>query len=505
MTATTSATSSLWLDTAPTTTYPALSRDVSVDVAVVGGGVAGLTTALLLRRIGASVAVLEAAHVGTGVTGCTTAKVTALQGTIYTAIGKHHDAGTVAAYAQASKAGVDQLAAIVADESIDCDLVRRDAVTYAATPAEREAVVNEADAACRAGLPAELVETTDLPFPVHGAVWLADQLQIHPVRYVQGLAAAVVADSEDSFVFENTRVDGVKEGKPCRVHTPNGVVTADHVVIATHYPILDRGLYFARLVPQRSYCIAARLATGQPSHNMAINAGSPTRSIRSSDELLIVGGEGHSTGDPDATPERFERLEQFARKHWDVNAITHRWSAQDPVSYDHLPVIGSYWPGSSRLWVAAGFMKWGFATATFAGQLLTDRIGGRSDEMAKPFSPTRLSPGSLPRAAQLAAKVGAEFVGDRIRHVEPASADDLAIGDARLIPGHPGPTGMYRDLDGQVHGVAARCPHMGCLLRFNHAETSWDCPCHGSRFDIEGRVLEGPAVRDLEQRQPRDG
>jgi glycine/D-amino acid oxidase-like deaminating enzyme/nitrite reductase/ring-hydroxylating ferredoxin subunit len=503
MTATTSAEFSLWLETAPATSYPALTGDVSVDVAIVGGGVTGLTTALLLRRAGATVAVLEAARIGTGVTGCTTAKVTALQATVYTTIGKHHDPATVEAYAQASLAGVDQVAAIAAEESIDCDLARRDALTYAATPQERATVETEADAASRAGLPVEFVETTDLPVPVHGALRLADQLQIHPVRYAQGLAAATIRDSSlDSVIFENTRVLRVEEGTPCRVHTRTGVVTADHVVIATHYPILDRGLYFARLEPQRSYCIAARLATGQPPGSMAINAASPTRSIRSSDDLVIVGGEGHSTGAAKATPQRFAQLEQFARKHWHIDAVTHRWSAQDPVSYDHLPVIGRYRPGSRRLWVAAGFMKWGFSSATFAAQLLTDQINGRPNQWADVFSPIRVSPRSLPRAAQLTAKAGTDFVGDRVRHLKPADAEDVAVGDARILRDRGRPTGVYRDTDGQLHAVSVRCPHMGCLLRFNQAETSWDCPCHGSRFDVDGAVLEGPAIRNLQQRSP---
>ncbi|HZC53453.1 MAG TPA: FAD-dependent oxidoreductase [Mycobacterium sp.] len=502
MTATTSANSSLWLDTAPAATYPVLAGDLSVDVAVVGGGITGLTTALLLRRAGATVAVLEAAAIGSGVTGCTTAKVSALQATLYTTIGKHHDPATVAAYAQASMAGVEQVAALAAEESIDCDLARRDAITYAAIPDERAALEAEADAVRRAGLPIEFVETADLPLPTHGAIQLADQLQIHPVRYTQGLAAALTIENRDSYVFENTRVVGVEEGKPCRVRTLRGFVTAEHVVIATHYPILDRGLYFARLAPQRSYCIAARPAAGPLPSGMAINAGRPTRSVRSSAELIIIGGEGHPTGASDATPERFARLEQFARQHWNIESVTHRWSAQDPVSYDHLPFIGPYRPGASRLWVAAGFMKWGLATATFAAQLLTDRINGRPGQWADTFSPNRISPRSLPRAAQLGAKVGGDLIGDRLRLLKPADAEDVAAGRARIVRDRRSPTGVYRDPDGRLHAVSARCPHMGCLLRFNHAETSWDCPCHGSRFDVDGQLLEGPAVDSLEQGRP---
>jgi glycine/D-amino acid oxidase-like deaminating enzyme/nitrite reductase/ring-hydroxylating ferredoxin subunit len=495
---TTSALESLWLDTAPTTSYPALTGELHVDVAVIGGGVAGLTTALLLQRAGARVAVVEALRVGTGVTGCTTAKVSALQSTIYSTIGRRHDARVAGVYAEASAAAVEQLVSLVAEESIDCDLQRRDAFTYAGAEAQRATVLEEARAAAEAGLPVEVVDTADLPYPVYGAVRLADQVQIHPVRYVQGLAAAL--ERRGSQIFEMTRAHGVTEGSPCRVHTTNGEIRADHVVVATHFPFLDRGGYFARMKPQRSYCIAVELASGAPPQGMSISTGSPTRSVRAAGDKLIVGGEGHSTGARTSDPQRFDRLAEFARSHWDIGSVTHRWSAQDPVHYDHLPVIGPYRPGSSRLWVTSGFMKWGFTTATFGAQILADRIDGRTSPWAETFSPTRLSPRSLHEVAEVGGKFAADLVGDRIRRPQARSSEDVAPGQARVVADGRGRKGVYRDDDGELHAVSLRCPHMGCLLRFNSAERSWDCPCHGSRFDPDGAVLEGPAVQNLQRR-----
>jgi glycine/D-amino acid oxidase-like deaminating enzyme/nitrite reductase/ring-hydroxylating ferredoxin subunit len=492
---------SLWLDTAPTTHYPRLSGELEVDVAVVGGGVAGLTTALLLQRAGLRVAVLEAVRVGSGVTGCTTAKVSALQSTIYSTISRRHDAATAGVYAAASLGGVERLASIVTEETIDCELERHDAFTYAADESERAAVEREAEVATEAGLPVEFVETVDLPYPVHGAVRLADQVQIHPVRYVQGLAAAL--ERGGSSVFENSRVVKVREGDPSRVATADGEVRAKHVVIATHYPILDRGLYFARLKAQRSYCIAARLASGQPSRGMSISAGSPTRSVRSEGDRLIIGGEGHSSGATSATPERFARLEQFARENWDVAEITHRWSAQDPVHYDHLPVIGAYRPGSSNLWVSSGFMKWGFSTATFAATILADAITGTAPEWAETFSPNRVSAKSLHEVAQLGGKFTVDMVADRVRRPQTRTVDDIPRGEARVVPEKgTGRKGVFCDDEGVLHAVSLRCTHMHCILRFNSAERSWDCPCHGSRFDVDGAVLEGPAIKPLDQRDP---
>jgi glycine/D-amino acid oxidase-like deaminating enzyme/nitrite reductase/ring-hydroxylating ferredoxin subunit len=497
---TTSAGESLWLATAPTPRYPKLTGEVEVDVAVIGGGIAGLTTALLLKRDGARVAVLEGARVGTGVTGCTTAKVSALQATIYSTIRSRHDDEAAAVYGQASLAGVERVATIAAEESIDCELERRPAYTYAAEESERADVERELESAGRAGLAVTLDDAPDLPYPTHGAVRLDEQLQLHPVRYVQGLAAAV--DGGGSRVVERSRVLGVRAGSPHVVRTTEGEVHAQHVVVATHYPILDRGLYFARLEPQRSYCIAAKLRQGRPPRGMSISAGPTTRSVRGYGELLILGGEGHAAGSGKARPERFERLQSFAREHWAVAEVTHRWSAQDPVPYDHLPMIGMYHPGARGLWVTTGYMKWGLATATFGAAILADLIAGRENEWAGAFSPNRLSLRSAHEVAQLGVKFSADFVADRLR--PPGARDSRGIppGEARTLPDGIGRKGVYRDLEGGLHAVSLRCTHLGCLLRFNAAERSWDCPCHGSRFDPDGTVLEGPAVDPLPRRDP---
>ena len=495
---TVSAVESLWLDTASAATYPAPPDDVRVDVAVLGGGITGLTTALLLKRDGARVAVLEAARVGTGVTGCNTGKVTALQSTILSTIRSRHGPEKARVYAEASLAAVELVAQLSADEGIACDLERRPAFTFAADATESEAVEQEAEAAGEAGLPVKLVDEIDLPYPVAKAVRLDDQVEFQPTAYTRGLAAAV--DGDGSRVLEETRAMSVETGSPCRVHTTGPTVTANQVVDATHYPLLDRGLFFARLEPPRSYCIAARIR-GEPPRGLSISAGSTTRSLRSYGDLLVVGGEGHETGAEQASRARYDRLEEFARRHWDVDAVTHRWSAQDPTPYDDLPVVGCYGPRSTRLFVASGFMKWGLTGGTFAAILLRDLLGGRDHLWSSTFDPSRVTLRAAPRLAQLNAKVGLDFIGDRVRAAQTRSPTAVPRGEARVVGDDSGKTGVYRDETGRVHAVSLRCTHLGCLLRFNAAERSWDCPCHGSRFDVDGAVLEGPATRPLERKQ----
>jgi Rieske Fe-S protein len=232
---------------------------------------------------------------------------------------------------------------------------------------------------------------------------------------------------------------------------------------------------------------------------MSISAGSPTRSVRSYGDLLVVGGEGHTTGSSKATPDRFAALEDFAREHWDVVEITHRWSAQDPVPHDHLPVVGRYGPAASRLYVASGFMKWGLSGATFAAMLIGDLIAGRDNPWASTFDPTRLNLRSLPTLARINTKVAIDLVGDRLKPSQAGSGDEVPRGEARIVRAGLGKKGVYRDESGVLHAVSLRCTHLGCLLRFNSAERSWDCPCHGSRFDVDGQVLEGPATEPLER------
>ncbi|MFI9007761.1 FAD-dependent oxidoreductase [Actinosynnema sp. NPDC053489] len=498
--ATTTALHSLWAEAIPHGEFPVLTGETAVDVAVVGGGITGVTTALLLKRAGLRVALVEADRVGSGVSGNNTAKVTALQSTVYSTIVKKHGAAAAADYANGNTAAVERVAALVSELDLDCDLRRAPAYTFAFDASELAAVEQEAAAATEAGLPVvrDRGELMGVPFPVAGAVRLDDQLVIHPVKYVRGLARVV--DGGGSRVYEGGRVLRIEDGKPSRVHTEQGTVVADRVVVATHYPILDRGLYFARLEPMRSYCIAVRLASGTPPTGLAISTGSPSWSLSHHHDLLIVCGQGHSTGSSPGEP--YEELTKFAAEHWDIAEVTHRWSAQDPSAYDNLPMIGPYTPGSTTLYGASGYMKWGLSNGTLAAELLTDLIVGRENPLTDRFSPHRFTLGATPKLARMNAKVAAELVGDRLKSAEVDSVADVPVGEARVVRDGSGKAGVYRDEAGGVHGVSLRCTHLGCLVRFNPAERSWDCPCHGSRFDVDGAVLEGPATKPLPRRDP---
>ncbi|MFN2464109.1 MAG: FAD-dependent oxidoreductase [Candidatus Dormibacteria bacterium] len=493
---------SIWIDSPTGPNYEPMVRDRRVDVAVIGAGITGLTTALLLKRQGAKVAVLESDQVCSGVTGYTTAKVSALHGAIYSRLEEHHGAETSRIYAEANVAGLEHVAALVDELGIACDFERHSAYTYSEVAASVGQIRAEVAAAQRAGLKAAFTTDTDLPFPIAGAVELPEQALFHPRKYCLALAAAV--DGSGSAVFEMTRAVEVSEDDLVEVKTQSGrSVKADNVVLATHLPFLDRGLFFVRTAPYRSYATALRLRGDVP-QGMYLSIDEPSRSLRPipgvGDNMLLVGGEGHKSGQEPDTNARYHALEVWSDERFAGAAITHRWSAQDYMPADDLPYVGRLSAGSRRLWTATGFQKWGMTNGTAASIVLSDLVAGRENPWAKTFDSLRLDVGgSARKVAAENLNVAEQFVGDRLGSLAPPTASTLARGRGGLVEKDGHKVAAYRDTNGDLHSVSAVCTHLGCLVSFNTAETTWDCPCHGSRFDVDGHVISGPATRDLTQ------
>jgi glycine/D-amino acid oxidase-like deaminating enzyme/nitrite reductase/ring-hydroxylating ferredoxin subunit len=496
-------TRSPWLATAPTTDYPTLDRDVTADVAVVGAGITGLVTATLLQREGLDVVVVDQSRVATGVTGHTTAKVSSLHSLTYARLRSRFGEEGARAYGEANEAGLACIAALAEELRIECDFRRRPNYTYAATEEDLQKIEDEVEAAAAADLPASFADEVPLPFPTAGAVRFEEQAEFQPARFVIGLAEALARGG--GRIFENTRALRLDDGAPCRVETTGGAVTAEHVVVATHFPFPDRGLFFARMHPERSYCIAARTG-GPPVEGMFISASRPTRSIRShplgDEELLIVGGEGHKVGQGGPTAPRYRALEDFAREHFDVREIPYRWSTQDNLPADGLPFVGKLTPRSRASYTATGFRKWGLAMGAAAAAILRDAILRRESPWQELFDPARLNlRASAPDLVKENANAGFHFFADRLTRRAADSAGDLAPGEGKVVSRHGRQVAVSRDEEGAVHAVPARCTHLGCIVSWNDAERSWDCPCHGSRFAVDGSVLQGPAVHPLDGRE----
>lgn len=494
---------SIWLATTPETEYEALADGVAVDTAVVGGGITGLTTASLLAEAGHTVAVVEAGRIVEGVTGHTTAKLTSQHGLVYHDLIETFGEERARRYAEANEAAIDHVESRVEERDIDCDFARTSAYTYTDSPDHRRKVRREVDAARQLGLPASYVESTPLPYEVENAIRFDDQARFHPRKYLLALAAEIPGDG--SYVFEETKATDIDPGRQCEVTTERGTITADNVVVATHFPVLDRAAYFARLSPKRSYVLAVRLA-GEPPEGLFYRTGDPYFSVRphptdDDESLVLVGGQNHRTGHGGGTAERYRKVEREARERFDVESVEYRWSTQDFTSVDRVPLVGEMGAVARNVYVGTGFGGWGMSNGTAAGMVLADLVRGESNPWADVYDPTRFKPvasaGTLLSHNKHAAK---HFVTDRFESREDVAS--LGDGEGSVVDGEDGPVAAYRNENGEVTAVSAVCTHMGCLVRWNDGERSWDCPCHGSRFDVDGSVIDTPAVEDLPRREP---
>jgi glycine/D-amino acid oxidase-like deaminating enzyme/nitrite reductase/ring-hydroxylating ferredoxin subunit len=494
---------SLWIATTPETKFPALTGDLSVDVAVIGGGIAGIATAYLLKQAGATVAVLEAGRVVESVTGNTTAKIASLHGLVYDHLISQFGEEKARIYGEAQESAKEKIASLVEQLGIDCDFRRAPAYTYTLDEQEAEQIAKEVDAAQRLGLPAFYTEETDLPFKVRAAIRFDNQAQFHPRKYLLALAEKIPGNG--SYVFEQSRVLDVEDAAPCLVKTEHATIRARSVVVATHFPYPDPNIYFAAMYPTRSYVLGCRL-NGPVPQGMYVSTGTPHNSIRNNPyeagEIVMLGGEHHKTGQGGDTRERYQRLEKWARANFDIASVEFRWSTQDNNTVDRVPYIGKLSSGSEHLYVATGFAGWGMTNSHVAAQLLTDMILGRDNPWAELFDPSRFKPVTSARDfIRENANVAQEFMSDRISTPRLNDLDELPAGGGAVVEWKGERVAVYKDDAGKVFSCSAVCTHMGCIVHWNSAEKSWDCPCHGSRFNYDGKVVQGPANRDLESRQ----
>lgn len=495
---------SYWIHSTPATSYPPLAEDVDVDVAVIGGGIAGVCTAWEVASTGRTVALLEADRVLTGVTGYTTAKLSSLHTLVYAKVAKAFGKEAARLYAVSQQSAVERAVAVSADLGIDCDLERVPGFTYVESDDQVQQIRDEVAAAQEAGLDASFVSDTGLPFPVAGAIRVENQAQFHPRKYLLRLVDDVVR--RGGRIFERTRVVDLDEGEPCRIGTEHGrTVVARDVVVATHYPVFDRALLFSRLTPRRELVVAGGIPGDRAPRGIYITPEDNTRSVRSapySDDqrLLIITGEHFTPGTADVT-DRYDRLLTWARDRFPDLEITYRWATQDNTTTDGLPFVGPFHPGAEHVYVATGFGGWGMSTGIMAGQMLAAALTGDGPPWADLYDPRRLHPmREAGPMIKLQATVARHFVGDRLRASYVDSLDEIASGSGAVVRLGGEHCAVYRDDDGAVHALSATCTHLGCIVHFNDVERAWECPCHGSRFGLDGSVIQGPANRPLERK-----
>lgn len=491
---------SYWIDSTSKTDFPTLEK-VTVDVAIVGAGIAGITAAYLLKKAGKTVALIEAQQIAASASGHTTAKVTSLHQLIYADLIDRLGEDKARLYGESNEAGVNFVASIVEELGIDCDFQRQATYSFAEQSQNLDKVQKEYEAAKKLGLPAEFVTETTLPFDIAGAVKFNNQAQFHVRKYLLHLANTIPGDG--SYVFENSRIQTVEEGSPCKVIGENNSLQATDVLLTTHLPIVDTGLFFAKSYPQRSYIIAAKIDSDKAPDGMYIGTSQNYHSIRTTPAedgglLLLIGGGGHKVGEKSETEESYQELQEYARSHFGIENIDYRWSSQDYKSFDRLPYIGKLTPANDHVYVATGFSLWGMSKGTMAGMILADLVQGIDNPWADLYDSLRATPFVTQESIKNNLDVGMHWVGDRLKGLTNWSTDDVKPGEGKLITLKGEKIGVYKNPAGKVTAVSATCPHLGCIVNWNSAEKTWDCPCHGGRFTCEGKVIQAPAVKDLE-------
>jgi glycine/D-amino acid oxidase-like deaminating enzyme/nitrite reductase/ring-hydroxylating ferredoxin subunit len=508
--------------------YPSVDSlpEKHYDAIVVGGGVFGCTTAYKLKQEGLKVALIEARAIGSGTGAYSTAKATALHGVIYSKVIEKQGQEGARKYYDLNMRGIALLEELVTNLNLDCDFDKREHIVWTSVADNAARIQHEHETCSSLGIPCKLLQPFDLkkelPVSIDPVLGISfeNQAIFNPYKFCQEIVKHIQGDGSD--VFEQSRVTDIKESGPIRVSIEehNVTFTADKVVVATHLPILDRSFHFTFLEPSKSHCIAARVKgpdqsnkksaapgdnyenlSGHNIHNMFINIDDPMRSMRPSYDgtFIVVCGEPIKQGDETETQYHYNNLISWAGQHFYVEEILGQWSAMDYYSPDFFPYIGYLVGMTDNIFTGTGFSKWGLAAGITGGEIIADMVQRRENPFTTSVNARRFELNKqIHGYIQEGIHTGKHFVKDKFMSlVTTKHISSLRPDQGGLVKVGIKTVGAYRDPEGTYHTVHPVCTHLGCSLLFNSGDKLWDCPCHGSQFDVDGKVIHGPAVRDL--------
>lgn len=494
-------TQSLWNHFSDTTNFPVLQEDLVADVVIIGGGITGICTGWLLAAQGKKVVIVEERKVGGGTSSHSTGNLYITIDRMLQALHRRYDPETVKKVVAARTAARDMIERSVRDYSIDCDYKKCRWILYAADEKHRKKIEKEYEVAKEAGIRVMEIEASGLPVSASAAIAIPDQAQFNPMRYVQGLAKSIEGNA--CRIYENTRATGIKEKKDvCEVHTTGGTIRAQHVVHATHTP-KGTMLVHTLLGPYREYGIACRLQGKIPPEGTywGYQAQGEKFSFRTyqrdRNRFLLVIGKPHKVGQAKRNTTHIRALETFAREHFDVDDVVYRWGGQHYRPADLLPYIGRK-SKHSRVWIATGYSTDGLVYGMLAAMIFADEMSGITNRWAALFEATRHQPVKAATAfIRENANVAKQYLKNLPGVAETTSLDAIKPGEGKIIEMDGRKLAACRGKDNRLCVHSAVCTHLMCIVQWNHAEQTWDCPCHGSRFAVDGSVLEGPAYRPL--------
>lgn len=492
---------SLWIETTKNElNLKPLEKDEKTEVCVIGGGLFGLTTAYYLSLAGKKVTVLEKGEIGEKVSGNTTGKITSQHGLFYDHLISDYGAEYAREYFMANEEAIRNIKDIIEKEQIECEFSERKAYVYTTKQDEVIELEKEVDAVKKIGGNAKLVTSTELPFKVKAAVEFEGQAQFHPRKYMIGLAKSILR--ENKIYNFTTVIDVKKEGDIFTVYTDRGNVNAKYVVLATHYPIINiPGFYFTKMYQSTSYIIAIEANSKLP-QGMYISAKEPIYSFRTAEyngkEILLIGGSEHRTGEPIPDNSKYEDLEKKAKELYPDCKILFKWNTRDCISLDKIPYIGEFSNLMKNMYVGTGFKKWGMAFSNIAGKIVTDEIMGKENKYSNVFDATRMKPIKNRWEVKNMVIESVESLALNKFKIESHSIDEIQNDNGGIIKIDGENVGIYKDKQGKIYAVKPVCTHLGCLLSWNNLDKTWDCPCHGSRFDYMGRNIYDPAIKNLQ-------
>ena len=474
---------SVWSDSCKFEKRKVLDKDIKTDVLVIGAGITGILTAYMLRENGKEVVLIDKDEVCSGNTKNTTAKITSQHDLIYHNLISEFGLDMAKQYARANELAIEKYEKIIKERKIDCEFEKHSAYVYSLN--EIDKIKKEVEAAKKLGICAEFVQNTNLPFEVKGAVKFNNQAQFNPLKFLKNI-------SKDLLIYEHTRAVEIKENL---VVTNRGNITANNIVVTTHYPIMNTpGYYFMRMHQERSYVIA--LENADNVNGMYIDVEKNGCSFRNYKNLLLLGAIDQRTGENEKGGS-YDKLRKIAKDLYPNSKEKYHWSAQDCMTIDNIPYIGKYSDETENIYVATGFNKWGMTSSMVSAMIISDMILGKDNDFSEIFSPKRFDLSlSISNMAKDITETTKNFIAQKI-YIPSSKIEHIKNGHAGIVEYNGEKVGVYKNNEGKEFIVTTKCPHLGCQLGWNADELTWDCPCHGSRFDYKGKLIDSPSTKDL--------
>ncbi len=480
--------------------------DKKFDILIIGAGLTGLNTAYLLKDSNNKIGIIEGSKIGFGTTGYTTAKITVQHDLIYDYLINSFSLNEAKQYLKANEEGIKLIKKIIQENNIDCDYKEQTAYVYTTKESETELLKKELEAYEKLHIDGFYTNEVPLPIKIEGALGIKNQGQFNPLKYLYSLLN-ILKNNKNIEIHEETRALNIERnqndnGYEYVIKTEHGNIYAEKIIVASHYPFdNDFGLYFLRLYQEKAYVLVATTEK-EPFEGMFINVSDPVHSMKyhfsNSENVLILAGGNHKVGAKDNEEESYKELEQFLKDNFKNYQIKSKWSTQDCMTYDHIPYIGKYSNNIEDIYVATGYKKWGMSHSGAAALIISNRILQKEDDYSEVFNPSRITP--LQSAKEFASSVG-NIVTGFAKRIKPISEEifDVEVSEGKIVDYNGKKVGVYKDEKGDYFCINPICRHLKCAVSFNEAEKTWDCQCHGSRYDIKGNILEGPTVLPLEK------